>query len=465
MRNAALLIASAAALTACVGPSIPDAEPSAGIAIPTDFLAETRPASGLDDYWWRGFEDEELNRLVERALEDNQSLEAARQRLNAARAIVAAEESEFFPTVDAEAAGGIAVDDAGSSSDSASLAVEGVWTIDLNGRLSAERAAALADAQGAAFFVAERQRLIASAVADQFVELKRTAARLRLLDQSTELQQQTLQIVTLRYEAGLSSNFDVRRAAADLARTQAQRGPLLLARTRAANALSVLTGNPPSPMKQAEEDVAVPRYRQGPEIGLPADLVRRRPDLLLAEAEVARAAAGVGIERADLAPSFVLRGVLSSGSGGFDGLFSSALASLAASLGLPLIDGGRRKAEVRAAESELQAALADYRQNLLEVFADVEGALVSIQSAEDRQSELRRAVRESEAAFDQSNALYREGLASLFDVLDVQRQLISSREALIDGESDLAQAHIALFAAVGAPTDTGSLSGLSGAGR
>ena len=80
-------------------------------------------------------------------------------------------------------------------------------------------------------------------------------------------------------------------------------------------------------------------------------------------------------------------------------------------------------------------------------------------------AELRRAVRESEAAFDQSNALYREGLASLFDVLDVQRQLISSREALIDGESDLAQAHIALFAAVGAPTDTGSLSALSAAGR
>ncbi len=387
-----------------------------------------------------------------RALERNQSLEAARQRLLAARALVIAEESDFYPDVDLQASLDGTLDDRGALSDAAGLSLGGIWRLDLNGRLSAERAAAVAQADGAAYFVADVRRLIAAGVVSQYIERKRTAARLALLDQSADLQRQTLQIVTLRFEAGLSSNLDVRRAAADLARTLAQRGPLLLARTRAANALSVLTGEPPAPLETPSEEENVPRYSKGPETGVPADLVRRRPDLMIAEADVARAAAVVGIERADLAPSFALQGFLSGGAGGIEDLLSNALLTLGSALNLPVLDGGRRRAEVTAAERNLDGALADYRETLLGSLSQVENAFVAIEAAQDRLVELDRAVTESEAAFEQSNALYREGLATLFDVLDVQRQLISSREAVIDARSDLAQAYADLFAAVGAPT-------------
>ena len=234
MRGAIAAI-SALALAGCVAPSIPEVEPAAGVPLAEDYLAQTRPPSGLDDVWWHGFESPELDALVDRALERNQSLEAARQRLLAARAIVAAEESDFLPDIGAQASLDGSVDDGGSTSDAASLSLGGIWQVDLNGRLSAERAAAIADADAASYFVADQRRLIAAGVVSQYVELKRTTARLVLLDQSAELQRQTLDIVTLRFEAGLSSNLDVRRAAADLARTQAQRGPLILARTRAAN--------------------------------------------------------------------------------------------------------------------------------------------------------------------------------------------------------------------------------------
>jgi len=251
----------------------------------------------------------------------------------------------------------------------------------------------------------------------------------------------------------VQENLDVRRAAADLARTLAQRGPLVLARTRAGNALSVLVGEPPAPLEARSSETEVPRFEQGPEIGVPADILRRRPDLLLAEAEVARAAAVVGIERADLAPSFALQGVLSAGTGTIEDLFSSALLTLGGALGLPLLDGGRRRAEVTAAQRNLDAAVADYRQVLLETLSEAESAFVSIKSAQDRLVELNRAVTESEAAFEQSNALYREGLATLFDVLDVQRQLISSREAVLDAQSSLAQAYVGMFTAVGSSTE------------
>lgn len=452
MRGAALTLL-ALGLSGCVAPSIPEVEPTAGVVVAKDYLAENRPSSGIDDLWWTGFESPQLNELIDRAMARNPSLEAARQRLLAARALVDAEQSDFLPDVNAGATLDGGIDDSGATSNTAGLSIGGVWRVDLNGRLSAERAAALADADAAAFLVADRRRLLAAAVVNQYLELKRTSARLNLLDQSTELQRQTLDIVRLRFEAGLSSNFDVRRAAADVARTQAQRGPLLLARTRAANALSVLTGDPPSTLPERGDKASIPQYAQGPDIGVPADLVRRRPDLLVAEADIARAAAGVGIERADLAPSFALDGLLTGGSGGLEDIFSNALLTLGGALDLPLLDGGRRRAEVTAAERNLDAAIADYRQTLLQALSEAESGFVGIASARDRLTELEGAVTESEAAFEQSNALYREGLATLFDVLDVQRQLISSREAVIDARSNLAQAYVALFTAVGAPSD------------
>jgi multidrug efflux system outer membrane protein len=449
MRPAVLLFPALAVLAGCASPRIPAVEPAAGITLPPDYFAGARPVAGLEDAWWSGFDDPALDALIDQALTRNPSLEAARQRLAAAQAIVVAEESDFLPTIDGEIAGDISVDDRGRDVSGAGASLGGVWRIDINGRLSAERAAALAVAAGAEQAVADRRRLIAAAVASQYIELKRTAARLRLLEESSDLQRQTLRIVTLRFEAGLSSNLDVRRARADVARTEAQRGLLLLARARAANALAVLVGETPSGVPDAASDAQVPAYAKGPAIGVPADLLRRRPDLLIAEASIAQAAAQVGIERADLLPALSLPGFVTLGDGSVDGLFSQAIAGISAVLGVPLIDGGRRRAEVRAAESSLAAELADYRQTLLSVLAEVETALTGISAAQDRTGEFQKAVTESEAAFEQSNALYREGLASLFDVLDVQRQLISSREALIDGNADLAQAHVDLFTAVG----------------
>jgi len=451
----AIALASVAMIAGCATPDIPDVEPSGSIPLPPDYFTQDRPPAGLEEAWWRGFDEAELDALVVEALARNQTLEAARARLAAARAVLRAEEADFLPTIDGDASLGGSIDDGGTSLDEASAGLGGVWVIDLNGRLSAERAEAFAGVEASEYFVADRRRLLASAVANRFVELRRTGARLRLLDQSADLQRQTLRIVQLREDAGLSSNFDVRRAAADLSRTLAQRGPLLLARARAANALSVLTGEPPDQVpgapSEAEDSEEIPDYERGPAIGVPADLLRTRPDLLLAEADIAAAAARVGIERADLLPALRLPGFVSLGDGSVDGILSQAVAGLAAVLGVPMLDGGRRRAEIEAAEAGLDAALADYRQALLESLAEVESALVAIRSAEDRRDELASAVAESEAAFEQSNALYREGLASLFDVLDVQRQLIGSREALIDAEAALAQAYIDLFTATGAP--------------
>lgn len=450
VQRAATAALAALAMTGCTA-TIPAARGPADLAPPAEYYAQYRPASGAGELWWQGFTDPVLDQLVQDALADNLDVAAANARLRAARALVTAEQSDLLPSVGATASAGAEADSAGDTGLAAGAGIAGQLDLDLSGRLSAEVQAAAANASAAEYFLADQRRLVAAAVAGQYIELRRTGARLALLEESTDLQQQTLRIVTLRFEAGLSANLDVRRAAADLAQTRAQLGLLRLARARAGHALAVLTGDLPGAVEEfAGRDAAIPAYAGGPPTGAPVDLLRRRADILVAEAGLVEAAARIGIERSDLLPNLVLPATLILGDGSLSGLVSDFLGTVGASLDVPLFDGGRRRAEIAAAEAEADARFFEYRLTFLTALAEVENALVAIDAFTDRNTELRQAIEESETAFEQSRALYREGLASLFDVLDAQRQLIASRQSLIDSEADLAASIVALYAATGA---------------
>lgn len=458
MRTTFSILCLSGLLMSCAGPE--RIEPLAtNIALPEEFAADYRPLSGGDELWWRGFENPALDSLVDRALAQNLTIEAAAGRLDAAMALLDAERSDRRPIIDGFGEAGVDSGLGGDRNDlRASGGLFGTFNPDINGRLSREIELQLALSRGAAYQVADARRLVAAAVALSYIELKRSDERLALLSESTALQERTLRIVTLRFEAGLSANLDVRRAAADLAQTRAQRGLIELSRTDAVNSLAVLLGQPTSGEPSVPvADGGIPRYVAGPPRGIPADLVRRRPDLLVAEADLAAASAAIGIERADLYPSLVIPGQIGIDALGAVDIVSSVLATLTATLDIPLFDGGRRRAEVRSAEAEAGAVLADYRQLLLQVLAEVETSLVAIQSYEDRLAGLASAIEESEMAFEQTNALYREGLTSLFDVLDVQRQLISSREDYVDAEAQLASSVVQMYSAVGAPNEPTTL--------
>lgn len=440
-----MLLSSCATVPSAMGPG--------DVQVPAEFVGQYRPPAGSQELWWKGFEDPALDRLVETALAENLSIEAARMRLLAAEAALRGERADRLPVIDGGASVAREVLGPGNSETNANAGIFASFDPDLSGRLSAEIQAAAASAIATEYLVADRRRLVATAVTQQYIQLRRSEARLALLDDSTGLQEQTLRIVRLRNEAGLAADFDVRRAASDLARTQAQRGLLELGRARSAHALAVLTGVSPGSLSLDRSGNGVPTFAGGPPRGIPANLLRRRPDLLVSEARLAEAAANIGVERADFLPSLVISGDLSGRDGPIGDLLSDVFGTIAAVLDLPLLDGGRRLAEIKAAEAEADARFADYRQSVLEVLADVENALAAIEGFSGRGTELAQAIEESDAAFGQSNALYREGLASLFDVLDVQRQLIASKELLIDARADLASSIVALYAAIGAPTD------------
>lgn len=427
--------------------------PEAAIDAPSTYAADLPPA-GIDAVWWQAFSDPVLNELIARGLAANLGIVAARDRLRAAEALLDAEQADRLPSLDGVAEAGVELDDGGARS-TASAGLFGSFDPDFSGRLRVEIRAAAARYAEADYLRADQRRLVAAAIASQYVEYRRTGAQLELLEESTDLQRQTLRIVTLRFEAGLSANLDVRRAAADLAQTRARLGLIEIARARSENALAVLLGEVPGRLaiEPPGEGLTIPDYGLGPPLGGPANLLRRRGDVLAAEARLATAAAQIGIEQADLRPSLVVPSSILIGDGTVEGVFSQFLASLGAALDLPLFDGGRRRAEVDAARAELDASFAEYRQAFLEALGEAENALTAIDAYQQRAEALAEAIEQSETALGQSNALYREGLASLFDVLDAQRQLIASRQSLLDNEADLANAFVALHSA--AASDNG----------
>ncbi|MGB3739233.1 MAG: TolC family protein [Pontixanthobacter sp.] len=445
MRKLYFPFAAIVGLSGCAGENVEPVPTT--IAAPPAY-ATNLPPSGLDEEWWRGFRDPVLDALIERGLDDNLDIDAASARLRAAAALLAAERADRLPSVDASGEAGVTL--ANDSGVTGAAGLFGLFDPDISGRLAAEIRAAAADYAEADYFRADQRRLVAAAIASQYIEYRRSGEQLSLLDQSTDLQEQTLRIVTLRFEAGLSANLDVRRAAADLAQTRARRGLIAIDRANAANALAVLLTEPPGTFAPPpNESGGIPDYARGPDPGVPADLLRRRTDILAAEARLARAAADIGIEQADLRPSLTIPGTLAIGDGSLGGLFSDFLIGLAAAIDIPIFDGGRRRAEVVAARAIADARLAEYRVTFLDALAEVENALVAIEAYQQRNAALTEAIEQSETALGQSNALYREGLTSLFDLLDAQRQLIASRQSLIDSEAALANSSVAFHAAVG----------------
>lgn len=439
----------AAIVSACaVGPNyespvlpVPEGYASAAPALPTSEIL-----------WWRGFEDEALNAMIDVALEENLEIERAYARLAEAQAFVDASRSDLFPTIDGNVAAIVATDFDNSTEETLAGAVVHNYVLDVFGGRRRGVEAARAGAASELHSVENARRLIISAVGVQYVEYRRTLARLELLDETLEFLNQTLELAEARDDVGLGS-FNVRLASADIARARAQRPLLLIARAEAENSLAILLGRPPRIGFVPRPGAAtIPQYSGGPPVGIPADLIRQRADVRAAEASLAAATAFIGVEAADLYPRLSIPGVISADLAGSGGNNDTVIGALAVSLHLPLFDGGRRRAEVRAAEQRARGALATYEQTLLQSLVEVENALVAIRSFEHRRADLSRALVVSEQAFAQVNALHREGMAPFFDIVDTQRTLIRLREDYVDSEAQLAGAIIALYRATGATT-------------
>jgi NodT family efflux transporter outer membrane factor (OMF) lipoprotein len=452
MMRSVPLIALLALLPACtVGPDYRPPEP--GVP-PSWSAARAGTDGGRETTWWYGFRDPVLEGLIDTALQDNMDVRIATARLAEAEALTDARRAGNLPSVDASADAEARGDVSGDavSATGAGLGAALAFVPDVFGGRRRQIEQAEASEAARRFDIEDVRRLTAASIARSYIELRRSRARLDLLTTSLELQQQTLDIVRQRAEAGLSADLDVQRAASDLARTRAQRGSLDIAEAGALHDLAVLTGQMPGTLDLAPAgETVIPGYADPIRSGVPADLLRRRADLQAAERELAAASAAIGVATAELYPAFSIPGSITADLGSADRLVGDTVARLGAAVSVPVFDNGRRRAGVDAATARADQALLAYERTLLEAVGEVEDALVAIRAIEARTAELERAVAASEQAFDQLDALYREGLASFIDILDAQRTLIASRESLLDSQADHALAIVDLHRALGAP--------------
>jgi NodT family efflux transporter outer membrane factor (OMF) lipoprotein len=435
------------------------------VAVPEQWT-EATDAGPIDAHWWQAFHDPKLDELVQRALAGNLDLGIATARVREARAVRDATAGQWDPQVDAGA--GFSRGQTSSTTTSGRLTsssprnlfeagFDANWEIDVFGRRERALEAADAEVDAAVENVHDAQVTLLGEVARNYVEIRGLQRQIALTQQNLTAQQDTAQLTQVRLGAGLSTELDLARAQALAASTQADI-PALEGRVRAAmHALSVLLGEAPGNLaRELESATDLPAPPATIAVGLPADLLRRRPDVRRAERELARAVALTGEATAALYPSFSLTGSIGQQSNQIDSLFDadSNAWSLGAGMTAPIFNGGTLRANVEAADARAQQAELAYRRTVLNALAEVETAYANVAKSRERHQSLVASVEGYNNAVRLSTELNRRGIRSFFEVLDAQQQLFRTQSLEALSATDLTADTVALYKALGGGWET-----------
>jgi outer membrane protein, multidrug efflux system len=424
--------------------------------------------------WWKTFNDPELDGLIERAVQSNLDLRLAAARVREARALRGIAASDLGPTINVSGAytrnrqsenvlpaqvgslnGGSATGAAPSGTleqDLFQAGFDASWEIDLFGGV--RRSIEAADADVAASVEDLRDVLVTllSEVARNYVEVRGFQRRIDIAEDNIRSQQETLELTQARFDAGLTSQLDVVQAASQLATTQSQVPTLEASLKQSIHRLSILLGLAPGALlSELFQASPIPPVPPEVPVGLPADLLRRRPDVRRAERQVAAATARIGIAVADLFPKLSLTGAL--------GLQSNLLAdlplgssrfwSVGPTLSWPIFDAGRIRANIQVQNTREEQRLTQYEQVVLTSLEDVENALVAYSREQTRRSRLAEAVEANQRAVELANELYIRGLGDFLNVLESQRSLFASQSDFVQSEATMSSNLVALYKALG----------------
>lgn len=421
--------------------------------------------------WWEGFNDPILNQLEQMAIAGSPDLDVARARLNQARASLRLEEVSGTPTIGAQAVYGHirvpGLDLGGNEGDAAAddssgggtndynlynLGLQANWELDLFGgqRRKTEAASAKLDAANAA--VADAQVSLTSAVAQAYFDLRDRQHRLDLGRDIAQQHQTQLELTQQRYELGTGSKIEVEQAQTALEQAQNDLLPLQIEATSFANALAVLTGQVPGAVDSLVEpraEISLPPAEVA--VGDPASLIRRRPDIRMAERQLAASNAQIGVAEAAQFPSLSFLGILGVGGTGISDL--SKLDDFAA-VALPrltwnFLDFGRNKANIRQAKAATDEANANYRSTVLSALKDVEDSLASFGHRREMVARLARAEQSSARAVNLTQQRFEAGTVSRLQVLDAQNQHLALRQAMVSAQAGLAESFVSVEKALG----------------
>ncbi|MGE0683503.1 MAG: efflux transporter outer membrane subunit [Candidatus Binatia bacterium] len=435
----------------------------------------TRPPAELTR-WWTTLSDPLLLSLIEKAVHANLDVREAEARIREARAtrtIVAADawpslnvlgsytrsrRSENVISTPSNISGGGSDGSSGNvfgfsgEQDFFQSSFDASWELDVFGRVRWSVEAAEANIAAAEESRGDVLVTLLADVARNYVELRGFQYRLTIAQENIAAQGESLEIARVRFQAGVTSELDAAEALSLLASTRAQVPPLENGVQRAIHRLGVLLGQAPATLlEELSPQTPIPQAALTGDIGLPSDLLRRRPDIRRAERELAAATARIGVAAADLFPRFSLTGAL-----GLQSLDVTDLAewpsrfwTTGAMIRWPIFDAGRIRANIRVQDARQEQALARYERIILQSLEEVENALVGYAREQERRQLLIAAVQADREALELANERYTGGLTDFLNVILAQRALYVSQDALAQNETSVIVQLLTLYKALG----------------
>lgn len=415
--------------------------------------------------WWTTLNDPVLDSLIQRAIQGNLDLKAAVARVMESRARLGISSGDKFPSVDTigsyqrtRLSEEIIPSFPGldRTQDNFQAGFDMAWEIDVFGRVrrSIESAEASLDASVESY----RDLLVTllAEVAFNYIDVRTLQLRIRFAQSNIQTQQGTLQLTTDRLQAQLVPELDVRQAELNLASTESVIPALRIALTQAMNRLGVLLGERPSALhEELSADVDIPDPPGEIVIGLPAELLRQRPDVRQAERQLAAQTARIGVATADLYPRFSLTGtfVLAATDAGEMWDQGARQYSYGPQMSWNFFDGGRIRNNIRAEDALAVESRLRYEQTVLTALQEVEDGLVGFTEEVERRDALERTVVAAQRSVELVQTLYRTGLTDFQNVLDMERSLFEQQDLYADSEGRVVQNLILIYKALGGGWD------------
>jgi NodT family efflux transporter outer membrane factor (OMF) lipoprotein len=462
---------------ACLAISIPVGAgtppiPKPNITIPSSFRNQASGApERIAEQWWTQFRDPLLDRLIERAGRANLDVRKAASRLAESDALRKGARSALLPEITTSASAaelrggfnqGVIKAPSSGSTQSGNLVspfetsiVSGDfrmrWEIDVFGGLRKSLNAAGADSKAASENMRDVQAIVRSELARSYVDLRAAEDQIAIVRDHIASEKDLLDLTRARAEAGLASDLDTQRQIAQLASAQAALPDLDALRLQAIHRIGVLIGEAPSAvvdlLEQGNQRLEVPDAPRA----VPGEVLKRRPDIRRAEAQIAAAYARAGAARRDLYPKFVITGLSGRQSTDFSGLTVGAgnFFSFGPGVTLPFLNFGKIRSQITARDAQLEAALRSFEQDVLVAFEETENAFVARDRAEQRRRDLETGVAAAKRSVELAQELYVRGLGDFLSVLDAQRQRFELERQLAATHAAVLRSTVMLYKALG----------------
>jgi NodT family efflux transporter outer membrane factor (OMF) lipoprotein len=434
-------------------PSVEASDKAAKPAADAEALAE----------WWTTIEDPALSGLIEKALSNNKDLKIALTRIRQSRAALGVAGKQLDPSVTGSAryrrtqSGTPTADNNdpslfSSGSDFYNIGFDASWEIDLFGKKHRSIEAAAAEFEASEEGYRSVLVSLASETASNYVKLRTLQKQLEIVHRNLELQEKALAVLEDKAAAGLIGTLQVQQSKYNIENTRSRIPGYNVSIEESLNTLAILLGETPGDL-HGELSAPAPIPAPGVEIaiGIPADVLRRRPDIRNAERMLAAQTARVGVAVADLYPTFSLSGFLGMTANSTSAFFSddSPAVSITPFISVPLFNRGKIRDQIEIQNAIQERTLIEYETTVLDAIKEVRDAIIAYGEEQKRYRILEKGAAEARSALDIANERFRSGLVDFLDVLDAQRALLSFEETQIGSRGNITQDLIRLYKALG----------------